>query len=109
MVRVISGETEVWLFDEIKAEKGKADDSGIVELVCLSRRVLKPGDTAVLTPDKGNIHALKAVSQQCSMLDFFIPPYQRSQRNWYQPLATDWFDKEKVACRKIPQHAYSEA
>jgi hypothetical protein len=63
----------------------------------------------VLTPQKGNIHALRAVSKQCRMLDFFIPPYQRSQRSWYVPLAENWFVEERVACRKIPQHAYTEA
>ncbi len=125
MVRIISGETEVWLFDEVKAGKGKQGNTkesksenageqdgveqGSVELVRVSHRVLRPGDMAVLTPEKGNIHALRAVSQPCSMLDFFIPPYQRSQRSWYEPFADDWFDKERIACRKIPQHAYTKA
>lgn len=120
MVRIISGETEVWLFDEVKGGKGKtnktkgskSDDTsrqGVTELVRVAHRVLRPGDMALLTPEKGNIHALRAVSQQCSMLDFFIPPYKRSQRSWYEPLTNNWFDKERIVCQKIPQHAYTMA
>ena len=120
MVRIISGETEVWQFDEVKTGKGKqgyakgsrsenAVEQDGVELERLSHRVLRPGDMAVLTPEKGNIHALRAVSQQCSMLDFFIPPYQRSQRSWYEPSTDNWFDRERVVCQKIPQHAYTKA
>ena len=113
MVRIISGEVEAWQFDVLAQDNGMkaegADEKDVAELVLVSRRVLKAGDMAVLTPDKGNIHALRAISKQCRMLDFFIPPYQRSQRNWYEPLAENWFNKERVTCRKIPQHAYTEA
>jgi hypothetical protein len=113
LLRIISGEAEVWQFDEkqqgthVSSESDQG--SGEVELIRVSRHILKAGDTAVLTPDKGNIHALRAVSKQCSMLDFFIPPYERSQRSWYEPLAKNWFDQEKLSCRKIPQHAYTKA
>lgn len=120
MLRIISGQVEVWQFDEMKTWKGKqryvkgsgSKNAGVqesVELVRLTHRVLKPGDVALLTAEKGNIHALRALSQQCSMLDFFIPPYQRNQRSWYEPLVNNWFDKEKVACRKIPQDEFSMA
>jgi hypothetical protein len=113
MVRIISGEVEAWQFDELtqdKEKKGKGTDGqDITELTRVSHRILKAGDMAVLTPEKGNIHALRAVSKQCRMLDFFIPPYQRSQRSWYEPLAESWFNEERVACRKIPQHAYTDA
>jgi hypothetical protein len=108
VVRIISGETEVWLFDEDKKSKA-GGGQGAVELVRVSRRILRAGDTAVLTPNKGNIHALRSVSKECRMLDFFIPPYERSQRNWFEPLEKNWFDKEKIACKKIPQHAYTNA
>ena len=113
MVRIISGEVEVWQFDVLTQENGKKDKvaggQDVAELVRLSRRILKTGDMAVLTPEKGNIHALRAVSKQCRMLDFFIPPYKRSQRNWYEPLAENWFDEERIVCRRIPQHAYMDA
>ncbi len=108
MVRIISGETEVWLFDEAKQSEAESQQD-VTELVRVSRRILRAGDTAVLTPNKGNIHALRAISKECRMLDFFIPPYERSQRNWFEPLEKNWFDKEKIACRKIPQHAYTNA
>ena len=108
MVRIISGETEVWLFDEVKQGETNSQQD-IAQLVRVSRRVLRAGDTAVLTPNKGNIHALRAISKECRMLDFFIPPYERSQRNWFEPLEKNWFDKENIACRKIPQHAYENA
>ena len=111
MVRIISGEVEAWQFDVLaQDERAKgAGEQGVAELVLVSHSVLKAGDMAVLTPDRGNIHALRAISKQCRMLDFFIPPYQRSQRNWYEPLAENWFNKKRVTCRKIPQHAYTEA
>lgn len=113
LLRIISGETEVWQFDVTKQANSKNDkdnkDNNIAELVRVSRRVLKAGDTAVLTPDSGNVHALRALSRQCSMLDFFIPPYQKSQRNWYEPQEKNWFNKEKLSCKQIPQHAYTRA
>lgn len=111
MVRIISGEVEAWQFDVLaQNERAKgAGEQGVAELVLVSHRILKAGDMAVLTPDRGNIHALRAISKQCRMLDFFIPPYQRSQRNWYEPLAENWFNKKRVTCRKIPQHVYTKA
>lgn len=108
LLRIISGETEVWQFDQL-ATGSDTWDVGTVELVRVSRRLLKPGDTAVLAPDKGNIHALRAVTKECRMLDFFIPPYKSSQRSWFEPLTANWFEKEKVLTRKIPQHAYTKA
>lgn len=111
IVRIISGEMEVWQFDENKTGKEirskEAAEQAEVELVRVSYRVLKPGDLALLTPENGNIHALRSISRQCRMLDFFIPPYNRSQRSWYEPLNNNWYDKVNVACRKIPQDAFS--
>lgn len=116
MVRIISGEAEVWLFDEMHDETAGDISLGVskeqpqtVRLKQVSRRILSVGDTAVLTPSKGNIHALRSVSNECSMLDFFIPPYERSQRSWFEPLAQNWFDKKNILCHKISQHAYTEA
>jgi len=60
-------------------------------------------------PDKGNIHALKSVSKECRMLDFFIPPYERSERSWFEPLKKNWFAEETILCQKVSQHAYSKA
>lgn len=110
MVRIISGEAEVWLFDEAREKQAAQNkpEQGIVELVQVSRRVLRSGDTAILTPHRGNIHALKSLSKKCNMLDFFIPPYEKSQRNWFEPLTENWFDKERISCRKIPQHVYTK-
>jgi len=119
MVRIISGEAEAWQFDEISQqevddEHGVGTESAdakqrVTELVRVSRKILRPGDTAVLTPDRGNIHALRSVTKRCRMLDFFIPPYEISQRNWFEPLAGNWFDMEKISCRKIPQNIYTKA
>lgn len=103
LVRIISGEAEVWQFDEMPAKKASQNDEAReshVELFLVSHRILKPGDMAVLTPEKGNIHALISVTNECSMLDFFIPPYKQSQRSWYEPLEKQWFDKTKIACKK---------
>jgi quercetin dioxygenase-like cupin family protein len=106
MLRILSGEAEVWLFDEVRQNK---TEQGVAELARVSRRVLRAGDTAVLTPNKGNVHALRSLTKECSMLDFFIPPYEKSQRSWFEPLEENWFDMEKVSCRKISQHAYTKA
>ncbi len=108
MMRIISGEAEVWQFDKTLSRIGP---EGIMttELRRVSHRVLKPGDTAVLTPTAGNIHALRSVTDQCSMLDFFIPPYQTSNRSWYLPLDDDWFNSETITCRSIPQHEFAKA
>ena len=106
LVRILSGETEVWNFDlskEYKAVNGQS----VVELTRTSHRILRAGDTISLTPNNGNIHTLRSLSKECSMLDFFIPPYQRSQRSWYEPLENDWFDKKLISCQKIPQHEYA--
>ncbi|HHJ34510.1 MAG TPA: hypothetical protein ENJ87_01980 [Gammaproteobacteria bacterium] len=104
MVRIISGEVEAWQFDEA----GKSADigQGMVELSRVSRHILRAGDTALLTPDKGNIHALRSISRECRMLDFFIPPYQRSERHWFEPITDDWFDRKTIACRKISQQVF---
>lgn len=108
MVRIISGAAEVWQFDEIRRHPtDKKPDT--TELVRVARNVLRPGDTAVLTPDKGNIHALRSVTKECRMLDFFIPPYDISQRSWFEPLAENWFDKNRIFCRKISHNLYSKA
>ncbi len=108
MLRIISGETEVWQFDRI-ASSIAHDGTTTAELKRVSHRILKPGDTAVLTPDAGNIHALRAISKKCSMLDFFIPPYKKSRRSWYRPFDNDWYNSETITCRSIPQHEFEMA
>lgn len=103
MVRIISGEVEVWQFDNVTVDAVSLD---VNELKRVSHNILRAGDIAVLTPDKGNIHALRSISKTCSMLDFFIPPYEKSQRNWFEPLEENWFDKENILCRRISQDEY---
>jgi len=108
MVRIISGEVEVWQFDELR--QNRMDEvRGVAELKRFSHRKLKAGDVAVLTPEKGNIHALRSISKECRMLDFFIPPYQRSERHWFEPLSENWFDEKTVACKKISQQEFADA
>ncbi len=106
VVRILSGEAEVWLFDEVKGNKS---EPGVAELSRVSRQILRAGDSVVLTPDKGNIHALKALSKECSMLDFFIPPYDKNQRSWFEPLTENWFDMATILCQKVSQNAYTKA
>ncbi len=107
MVKIISGEAEIWQFDNVSNDKTSSGD--VAELVRVSHNILRAGDMAVLTPERGNIHALRSVSNNCSMLDFFIPPYKRSQRSWFEPNIKNWFDKENIVCKKIPQHEYLAA
>ena len=108
MMRILSGKAEVWMFDEVKNNDSAAQEN-IVELKLVSHRTLIAGDTAVLTTEKGNIHALKAVTKECRMLDFFIPPYNRSKRHWFEPTDKNWFNKNTINCKKIPQHVYNKA
>ena len=108
ILRIISGKAEIWQFDEVNSSN-KSAEVNEVELQRVSYRILKAGDMAVLTPQQGNIHALRALTGRCRMLDFFIPPYDRSRRSWYEPLTKNWFDKAKVACRKISQDEFLPA
>jgi len=104
MVRVLTGEVEVWQFDRAVKAADRSGDHAVLELV--THRVMQPGDIAVLSPDSGNIHALRARSKQCSMLDYFIPPYKRSERTWYQPVDDDWHDKARISCESISEDEF---
>ena len=108
MLRVVSGTVEVWQFDQVVSSVD-ADGKHTARLKRVSHRLMVPGDTAVLTPGSGNIHALRAAGATCSMLDFFVPPYRRSRRSWYEPMAGDWFDKTDIACHRIPEVEYTKA
>jgi len=105
MIRVLSGEVEVWQFDRMEsAPAGVADGQAVLERV--ARRVLHAGDVAILSPDSGNIHALGARSRHCSMLDYFIPPYVRSERTWYQPVDNGWHDLARISCEGVPENDF---
>ena len=108
MLRILDGEAEVWQFDEVSS-RTLPDGSSVSRLARVSHRLMRPGDVAALTPAAGNIHALRAVSRQCRMLDFFIPSYVRSQRSWNEPVSRDWMEKETISCRRIAQHEYDQA
>ncbi len=101
MLRVLSGTLEVWHFNDVS---GNDEHDRVLQRV--SRRTLQAGDTAALLPEQGNIHALRALSKQCSMLDFFIPPYKRSQRNWYLPAESGWRDRQNIHCQRIADNDY---
>jgi hypothetical protein len=99
MVRVLTGEVDVWQFDLIPMTAEPADTSVVLELV--THRVMQPGDIAVLSPDSGNIHALRARSKTCSMLDYFIPPYVRSERSWFLPVDKNRDNEQRITCQRI--------
>ena len=101
MVRVLSGEVEVWQFDPT------ATTGDQVMLERVTHRVLRSGDIAMLSPDNGNIHALRARSQTCRMLDYFIPPYVRSERNWFLPVDGDWGERQRIRCLRIPEDDFT--
>jgi len=104
MVRVLTGEVEVWQFDRAVKALDRSEDHAVLELV--THRVMQPGDIAVLSPDSGNIHALRARSRECSMLDYFIPPYERSERTWYRPVDDGWHDKARISCESISENNF---
>ena len=101
MVRVLTGEVEVWQFDRPVTAIGEPEGQAILERV--THRVMQPGDIAVLSPDSGNIHALRARSGTCSMLDYFIPPYERSNRIWYQPVDDNWHNMSRINCQCVSE------
>ncbi len=105
MIRMISGEVETWQFNQAST-KNKLPEN-ICKLKCVSHRILGASDMAVLTPENGNIHALRSISKTARMLDIFIPPYDTKQRNWYQPQLENWFDKEIILCKKISQKKFN--
>jgi len=103
MVRILSGEVEVWQFDRSAAVSKTV---GLAVLERVTHRVMRPGDIAVLSPDRGNIHALRARSKECSMLDYFIPPYRRSERTWYQPMGNAWHEELRITCRPVAENDF---
>ncbi len=105
MLRMLSGEAEVWQFDRVSTQAA-TDGSRLATLRLRSHKLLKPGDSAVLTPAKGNIHAIKAKSPQCSMLDFFIPPYSKSERSWYTPVSGG-LNQQQLVCTQTSEHEFS--
>jgi len=105
MVRVLSGEVEVWQFDRLDIAPALVADGPAV-LKRVAHRVLYPGDIASLSPDSGNIHALRARSKQCSMLDYFIPPYVRSERTWYRPVDSSWHGKGRITCESVSENNF---
>jgi len=106
MVRILSGQAEVWQYDRLPSESSMGQNA-VLERV--SHKVLRPGDVAVLTPHTGNIHALHAKGGECRMLDFFVPPYVRSKRTWYEPIDHDWPNRELITCRAIKEHDFMGA
>ncbi len=103
MVRVISGEVEVWKFRRVDAEPHAP---GEAQLKRVFRGILRPGDTATVSPTGGNIHALRAISPETRMLDFFIPPFDRRSVLFYEPHKADWFGEREITCRAIPRLEY---
>jgi len=99
MLRVLKGKVEVWQYDCSGPDATNGD--AILELA--SHRILRPGDVAFLTPERGNIHTLRAQSRTCHLLDYFIPPYQRSKRTWYLPVDDGWHDRDQVICRSVQE------
>jgi len=104
MVRIISGEAEVWKFERTEKDKHKP---GKAQLELVNHGVLHAGDTATVTPQNGNIHALRSVSRECRMLDFFIPPFERRTLLYFKPDQNNWFNKQRISCRAIPRNEFT--
>lgn len=103
MVRVISGETEVWQFEKVGDINSPTDNA---ELKLLFHGILGPSDMAKVTPKHGNIHALRSVSDECAMLDFFIPPFDRRELLFFEPHNKNWFEEKTITCKAIPRVEY---
>ncbi len=106
LLRILEGKAEVWQYDIDQPATAEHEDGKVV-LKRVAHRVLLPGDTAVLTPDEGNIHALRSVSKNCRMLDFFIPPYERKKRTWYEPVDAGWRHQESIICIPVSDRQFT--
>ena len=106
MVRIMSGEAELWKFERLDEDRHRP---GAAELRLIDHGVLRPGETAIVTPQGGNIHALRSLSAECRMLDFFIPPFDRRTLLYFKPDEKNWFDKTQLSCRAIPRTEFVPA
>ncbi len=106
LLRLLDGKAEVWQYD-VDQQATAQNNDGKVVLKRVAFRVLLPGDTAVLTPNQGNIHTLESVSQDCRMLDFFIPPYERKKRTWYEPVDNNWRQQASIVCTPVSDKIFT--
>lgn len=104
MLRILSGTVDIRQYDRIG---GISPDNTTLTLKHKQR--LHEGDVAVLTPEIGNIHTLESVSDTCSMLDLFIPPYKKRDRHWYQPLDSNWRNKSTFSCKAIHENEFQSS
>ena len=85
VLMVLQGEVEIDRFTLDESYR-RSPSSGMVEIECIERRVLKPFELSWFGPDKGNIHGLHTRSEQSVMLKVQLPANVEASRSWYFPV-----------------------
>lgn len=60
------------------------------------------GQTAMLEPDKGNIHMIQAVDGPAAFIDFLLPPYCSPHRPCHYYELETKLDEDSVLLREVP-------
>lgn len=99
VMMVVEGEVEVERFT-LKAEYRQSSESGPVELQRCDKKVLKPYDITWFGPEKGNVHSMQALTDQCVMLKVQLSQ-MKADRSWYFPLFSAAQEQETIPARRI--------
>ncbi len=96
---VVEGELDVERYT-LKQEYRQSDESGMVELQRYDRQRLKPFDITWFGPDEGNLHTMRAISEQCVLLQVHLPKLDRD-RSWYFPTYATEQNQDSIMARRI--------
>jgi len=100
VLMVLQGEVEVEKFTLDKAYR-ENPSSGMVELECIERQVLKPFELSWFGPEEGNIHGLHTRTEQSVMLKVQLPANAEKSRSWYFPFFNIDEGQCKLKARRI--------
>ncbi len=96
---VVEGEVEVERFT-LKEQYRERNESGLVELQRCDKKVLKPFDITWFGPETGNVHGMRALTDQCVMLKVQLLQ-MKADRSWYFPVFTVEQGQEMLQARRI--------
>lgn len=57
-----------------------------IELTRTEEHEAGPGEFAIISPDHGNIHSIRAIEGPCFVLDILLSPYSERERGWYMSI-----------------------
>ena len=100
VLMVLQGEVEVERFTLDQSDRNNPV-TGMVELKCIERRVLKPFELTWFGSDKGNIHGLHTRTEQSVMLKVQLPTREEKSRSWYFPVFNPDENRSGIKARRI--------